>query len=129
MEPGALVLLAATFIAAIFFGILQLESEEEHRNAAPTKTSELATLAQLSGGTEWSVTIMRRSGYVHDEWRVTGTAKNAVDLAVSKLHQARIYDVRVRTNKPIKLDVVAFYESQGRRRTGKYIGGFVITPC
>jgi hypothetical protein len=126
MEPGSVFLLIVVFFVAIFLGVVQLQSEEELKNLKPTSTSELPSLAQLSGTAKWTVTIMRRSGYVYDEWEITGSAKNAIQLGISKLHQARIYDVHVRENSLKKLDVIAFYESQGSRRTGKYIGGFII---
>ena len=125
MDAGSILLLLFVIVVGIGFGILQLQSGDE-KAQHPVTTSTLRDQSNLMGEGRWLVTITRRSGYVHDEWETYGTAKNAIDSAVAKLHQARIYEVAIRVNKPNKLDVAAFYESTGRRRTGKYIGGFVI---
>ena len=82
----------------------------------------------LSESGNWNVSIVRRSGYDHAVWRVPGSRYAALDLAISKLRQARIDMVEVVCNTPNKLEVRAFYDSTGSRRTGKYVGGFIIVP-
>lgn len=129
MEPGTIILLVLVMLAGIFFGVLQSQSEEELRSAQPVSAGTLHIVSKLAGERTWSITIMRRSGYVHDAWTLHGTAKNAIDSGVNKLRQANIFDVMVRVDTPSKLDVIAFYESTGARRTGKYVGGFVIGPA
>jgi hypothetical protein len=129
MEGGSIIILLMVIGAGIFFGILQMQSEAETANRKPIAANSLRSSAKLEGERNWLVTIKRRSGYVHEAWTIFGNARSAIDSAVSKLQQARIYDVHVRSDTKEKLDVIAFYESTGSRRTGKYVGGFVIEPA
>lgn len=117
-----------TVILAVVIGIYFEIAKEEHKNRVPTPVSHLASLFQLGDGDNWSVTITRRSGYESSAWAVPNSKYHALDFAIGKLRQARIDVVEIVTNTPNKLEVRAFYDSTGSRRTGKYIGGFVITP-
>lgn len=92
----------------------------------PISLAQLQTYMVLQGTGQWEVTILRRSGYVHDAWVFTGTAVGALQTAQQKMRQARIEECSIRSNTASKFEVRAYYESTGRRRTGKYIGGFVV---
>jgi hypothetical protein len=125
-NPAGLLIVA---IMAIVLIILFAVINAEESNRIPVEVNTLISIATLGARTKWNVTIMRRSGYVHDAWAVTGSAKSAIDLGVSKLRQARITTVVIVRNETECLEVRAFYDSAGRRRTGKYVGGFIITPA
>ena len=127
MEAPEAIFLFIVFAFAIFLGVVQMNAEEDNRNATPIALNQLISLAKLGGHQKWSVTIVRRSGFVHDAWTITGSAQNAIDSATVKMRQAKIFDVRIRENTSTKFDVLAFYDSAGNRRTGKYVGGFIIT--
>jgi hypothetical protein len=115
-------------ILAVVIGIHFEIAKEEHKNRVPTPVSHLASLFQMADGDNWSVTITRRSGYESSAWVVPSSKYHALDFAIGKLRQARIDIVEIISNAPNKLEVRAFYDSTGLRRTGKYIGGFIITP-
>lgn len=51
-----------------------------------------------------------------------------MNLAISKLKKARIETVAMVRNEPTWMEVAAYYESGGQRRTGQYVGGFVVKP-
>jgi hypothetical protein len=59
---------------------------------------------------------------------VQGSRNSALNSALEKMRSARIDVVEVVCNRSDRFEVRAFYDSTGARRTGKYIGGFVITP-
>ncbi len=115
----------------LFFSIPAYLEFGEHDLTEPSEhlhVSELASRMSLSGSGAWEVTILRRSGYVHDAWEYHGTAIGALQTAQQKLRQASLEMHCVRANSAEKFEAIAAYESAGARRTGKYIGGFVITP-
>lgn len=83
----------------------------------------------LSGTRTWNVTILRRSGYAQDGWDFHGNALGALQTAEAKMRQAGLNDFTIQSNNKLKFEVRAYFESSGKRRTGKYVGGFVITPA
>ncbi len=111
--------------------IIQLSvtaNEQEERNRKPTPVSHLRGMLALSDHRMWHVTVTRRSGYVHSDWQVAGSKDVALDVALNNMRAARIDVVAVICNRSDKFEARAFYNSAGARRTGKYIGGFVISP-
>lgn len=126
LDGSAIVILLLVIVVSAFFGIVQLIGDEETKTRRPLSLEALANAAMLEGNHEWAVNIIRRSGYVHSSWAMQGSAFSAIAFANSKLRQAKIYDVSIKVNAVDRLEVIAFYESQGARRTGKYVGGFVI---
>ena len=123
-------LIALIFVAilAIVINFAFVAMEQENKNRVPTPVSHLSAIMLLAESGNWSVSILRRSGYNDAACRVPGSRYAALELAVSKLRQARIDTVEVVCNTPNKLEVRAFYDSTGSRRTGKYVGGFIIVP-
>lgn len=65
---------------------------------------------------------------LYSTWNVTGNREAAMNLAISKLKKARIETVAMVRNEPTWMEVAAYYESGGQRRTGQYVGGFVVKP-
>jgi hypothetical protein len=128
MSPSAVIGLIVVVILAIVFQIMLTDAEEAAKNRTPTPISHLRSIIELSEHGMWLVTITRRSGYDHAAWNVPGSRDNALDLALEKLRHARIDVVEVICNRPEKFEVNTFYDSNGARRTGKYIGGFTIIP-
>ncbi len=128
MEQQSPFILIVVMLFAIVMGVLFESAKAETENRVPVPIRDLASLVVLRPSRKWCVTVMRRSGYVHDEWEFTGTATGAVEFANLKLAKARIDLVQIVTNNEKRFEVRAFYESTGTRRAGKYVGGYVITP-
>jgi hypothetical protein len=124
-EFAAITVVFLMFAIPAFF----LVGKEKGRAIAPPiQLHELRGQMALSGTRIWNVTILRRSGYAQDGWDFHGNAVAALQTAESKMRQASLTDFVIRSNNQMKFEVRAYYESSGKRRTGKYIGGFVITP-
>ena len=115
-------------LLAVVLGVVLSTAEENSANRTPYDLSDLETIMQLTAANNWEIAIMRRSDFVHSGWTIAGTRRQALNFAISKLRQARIATVSVVRNEVQVFEVQAYYESAGSRRTGKYIGGFVITP-
>ena len=128
MPPENVAGLVIVVIIAIALQFVFMAGEEDEKNRQATPVSHLRDMLELTDNSMWSVTIMRRSGYVQSAWHVPGSRYNALDLALEKMRSARIDMVEVVCNKSDKFEARAFYGSTGARRTGKYIGGIVITP-
>jgi hypothetical protein len=128
MERTLLELLAITglFLILAVPAYLIFGEDNQGPQEPPVGLSQLQTHMVLQGTGQWEVTILRRSGYVHDAWVFTGTAIGALQTAQQKMRQARIEECAIRSNTTSKFEVRAYYESTGKRRTGKYVGGFVI---
>ncbi|MBI1404281.1 MAG: hypothetical protein GC147_13860 [Porphyrobacter sp.] len=131
MENTLLELLIITgiFLALAIPAYLIFGEIESGPSEPPVPLSRLQSVMALQGTKAWSVTIVRRSGYIHDAWTYTGTALGALQTAQQKMRQAKLEDFAIRANTPHRFEVTAYFESAGRRRTGKYIGGFVIAAA
>jgi hypothetical protein len=123
-----IIVVVILFIVVVTIQLSLTANEEEERNRKPTPVSHLRGILALSDHMMWQVTITRRSGYVHSDWHVAGSRNIALDVALDKMRSARIDTVAVICNRSDKFEARAFYDSTGARRTGKYIGGFMITP-
>lgn len=128
MERTFLELLVITglFLILAVPAYLLFGEDNQGPQEPPVSLSQIQTHMVLQGTGQWEVTILRRSGYVHDAWVFTGTALGALQTAQQKMRQARIEECAIRSNTASKFEVRAYYESTGKRRTGKYVGGFVI---
>ena len=122
-------------IGLVFVGILAVglavvlsTVEENSASIVPYDISGLEVAMQLTYANNWEISIMRRSGYLPSGWTVAGTRREALNFATSKLRKARIDTVSIVRNETKVFEVRAYYESAGSRRTGKYVGGFVIAP-
>ena len=115
-------------ILAVVLAVVLSTAEENSANIIPFGLSGLEAAMQLTAANNWEIAIMRRSGYVHSGWSIAGTRREALNFAIAKLRKARIDTVSIVRNDTLIFEVRAYYESSGSRRTGKYVGGFVITP-
>jgi hypothetical protein len=114
------------FLAMAIPAYLMFGEQSENQFDGPHSLSSLASLMKLTGDGDWEVTIERRSGYVHDAWKFTGSANGALQTALQKLRQARVEEVAITCNDERRFRVKAYFDSPGLRRTGKYVGGFVV---
>lgn len=126
---GEFVIMTGLLFAMAIPAYLMFGEQSGPQLDGPHGLSSLATLMKLTGEGIWDATIERRSGYVHDGWQFTGSAYGALQTALQKLRQARMEQVAISCNDEKRFRVIAYYESTGNRRTGKYVGGFVITPA
>lgn len=115
-------------ILAVVLAIVLSTAEENSASIIPYELSGLEAIMQLTAANNWEIAIMRRSGYVYSGWTIAGTRREALNFSISKLRKARIDTVSIVRNETQVFEVRAYYESAGSRRTGKYVGGFVITP-
>lgn len=122
-------IMTGVFLALTIPAYLLIGDHETRSFDGPYHLSQLASQMKLSGEGVWDVTILRRSGYVHDAWQYTGSATAALQTGVQKMRQARQEEVAITINSESKFAITAFYESTGARRTGKYIGGFEIAQA
>jgi hypothetical protein len=121
--------ITAVFLTIAIPAFLLVGKEKSRTIAPPVSLHELRAQMALNGTRTWNVTILRRSGYAQDGWDFHGSAVAALQTAESKMRPAGLSDFMIRSNSQTKFEVRAYYESTGKRRTGKYIGGFVITPA
>ena len=115
-------------ILAVVLAVVLSTAEENSTNLVAYELPDLEAVMQLTAANNWEIAVIRRSGYVHSGWTIAGNRREALNFAISKLRKARIDTVSIVRNEINVLEVRAYYESVGRRRTGKYVGGFVITP-
>ena len=124
-----LLAISAVFLIVSIPAYLLFGDQSDRPSEPPVTLHNLSSVMLLSGNGAWRITIVRRSGYVHDAWEFQGSASSALQTALQKMRQARINDFSILTNSASKFEARAYYESTGRRRTGKYVGGFIITPA
>ena len=129
MEKTLVELLVITglFLILAIPAYLAFGEDSQGPQEPPISLSDLPSHMVMQGNGQWEVTILRRSGYGHDAWVFTGSAVGALHTAQQKMRQARIEECAIRANSASRFDVRAYYESIGKRRTGKYVGGFVIS--
>jgi hypothetical protein len=84
---------------------------------------DLPMQVQLVGTAVWQITIVRKSGYLHDVRELVGTAEQAVSKALTSCRKSGIYNIIVTKNEPSALE---FY-SANQEGGGKAIGGFRIS--
>ena len=128
MAPESVFGLVVVFVLTIALGLLFSSNDTQSGPRNPIGLADLSVQCELSDAHEWEITITRRSGYVDSVWEFRGNKRGVVDFANAKLRQARIGAVAIRYNAPKRFEVVAFFESSGQRRTGKYVGGYIIVP-
>lgn len=119
MEIGGVI---AIIGALIFFGIVVALQGDGAIKGVGSTIEELPRQAELSGSALWQITILRKSGYIHDVREVLGNANDAIAKAISSCRRSGIYSLIITHNDPAKLE---FYSSNQDGR-GKAIGGFRI---
>lgn len=111
-------------VVAVWFAIDSSDNNSAHEG--PLSEESVKQLMKLQNSGPWMITILRRSGYEHSACISKGNCYAAIELAFFKMRQARIYKYSIVKNTDNKLEVRAYFDSTGSRRTGKYIGGFEI---
>lgn len=121
MDTGSLI--AIVLFALVTLSMLAMSSSDSTIKGVGSTIEELPRQAELSGSALWQITILRKSGYIHDVREVLGNASDAIAKAISSCRRSGIYSLIITHNDPAKLE---FYSSNQEGR-GKAIGGFRIT--
>lgn len=122
MDAGSIIGLVVVLIACVAFALLY---EEPTIKGAASTIDELPTQTLLMGSTLWQITILRKSGYLHDVREVLGDADEAISKALTSCRRSGIYSIIITKNEPAILE---FYSANQNGR-GKAIGGFRIAPA
>ena len=109
-------------MSALAVGLLIALLQSNKLEGAPCTVDSLPHEARISGTSLWLITAIRKSGYMHDQQEVNGSARLAIDKVLSRCRRAGIYSILITKNEAAKLEF--FSSNQGGR--GKSIGGFRI---
>lgn len=125
-----------TVIGLVMMGglalVYWLVVEESHKRLDDPDDDRTVWLDQLPNkvalaphGT-YRVTVLRQSGNVHAERVVTGTAQDALKVALATFRRARVQAVHVGRNLPHELSFGRMYHDHRGKSEGKKIGRAVI---
>lgn len=109
-------------IIIAFIAFYSLRGDDTIKGVGST-IDDLPMQAQLAGTAVWQITIIRKSGYLHDVRELVGTAEQAVSKALTSCRKSGIYNIIITKNEPAILE---FYSANQDGR-GKAIGGFRIS--
>lgn len=121
MEIGIVIVMLAALIA---YGIIAASQGDGEIKGVASTIDELPAQTILMTATHWQITILRKSGYLHDVREIFGDANKAVAEALSSCRRSGIYSIIITKNEP---DILEFFSTNQDGR-GKAIGGFRITP-
>lgn len=122
MEIGAVIFM---IVALICYAIIANSQGDAEIKGAASNIDNLLNDAQLAGASLWTITIFRKSGYLHDVREFRGDANAAIAKALTSCRKSGIYNVIITKNEPAILE---FYSTNQDGR-GKAIGGFRLTPA
>lgn len=120
MEIGAVIFM---IVALICYAIIANSQGDAEIKGAASNIDNLLNDAQLAGASLWTITIFRKSGYLHDVREFRGDANAAIAKALTSCRKSGIYNVIITKNEPALLE---FYSTNQDGR-GKAIGGFRIS--
>ena len=120
MDTGGVI--AILVFALITLSMLAIGVGDGTIKGLGSTIDDLPAQAQLSGSALWQITILRKSGYIHDVREVLGDAGDAIAKTISSCRRSGIFSLIVTHNEPQKLE---FY-SKNQDGRGKTIGGFRI---
>ena len=120
MEIGAVIFM---IVALICYAIIANSQGDGKIKGAPSNIDNLLNEAQLAGASLWTITIFRKSGYLHDVREFRGDANSAITKALTSCRKSGIYNIIITKNEPAILE---FYSNNQDGR-GKAIGGFRIS--
>ena len=120
MEIGAVIFM---IVALICYAIIANSQGDAEIKGAASNIDNLLNDAQLAGASLWTITIFRKSGYLHDVREFRGDANAAIAKALTSCRKSGIYNVIITKNEPAILE---FYSTNQDGR-GKAIGGFRIS--
>lgn len=121
MEIGGVI---AMIVMLALYAVIAASQGDGTIKGMPSSIDQISGEALLNGHALWQITILRKSGYIHDVREVRGDAAEAISKALSSCRRAGIYSLIVTKNEPENLE---FYSSNQDGR-GKAIGGFRISP-
>jgi hypothetical protein len=122
MEIGAVIFM---IVALICYAIIANSQGDGEIKGAASNIDNLLDDAQLAGASLWTITIFRKSGYLHDVREFRGDANEAITKALASCRRSGIYNIIITKNEPAILE---FYSANQEGR-GKAIGGFRLTPA
>lgn len=122
MDTAGLIGLA---LVLIFFVVIYALPKGEGIKGAASTIDDLPSQALLTGASLWTITIFRKSGYLHDVREFRGVASDAISKALASCRRSGIYNIIITKNEPAILE---FYSANQDGR-GKAIGGYRITPA
>ena len=120
MEIGAVIFM---IVALICYAIIANSQGDGEIKGAPSNIDNLLNEAQLAGASLWTITIFRKSGYLHDVREFRGDGNAAIAKALTSCRKSGIYNIIITKNEPAILE---FYSTNQDGR-GKAIGGFRIS--
>ncbi len=120
MEIGAVIFM---IVALICYAIIANSRGAGEIKGAASNIDNLLNDAQLAGASLWTITIFRKSGYLHDVREFRGDANAAIAKALTSCRKSGIYNIIITKNEPAILE---FYSTNQDGR-GKAIGGFRIS--
>ncbi|MCF8472351.1 MAG: hypothetical protein K9G27_06125 [Sphingomonadaceae bacterium] len=120
MEIGAVIFM---IVALICYVIIANSQGDGDIKGAASNIENLLNDAQLVGDSLWTITIFRKSGYLHDVREFMGDANTAISKALASCRRSGIYNIILTKNEPAILE---FY-SANQEGGGKAIGGFRIS--
>lgn len=106
---------------------------ESHKRLDDPNDDRMLYLDQLPGKLAlapfgaYRVTILRQSGNVHAEHIVTGTAQEALAVAMATFRRAKIPAVHVATNNETELRIGRLYHDHRGKAEGKKVGAAHLT--
>lgn len=121
MEIGIVIVMLFALIA---YGIIAASQGDAEIKGVASTIDELPTQIMLMGATHWQITILRKSGYLHDVREIFGDPNKAVANALSSCRRSGIFSIIITKNDP---NILEFFSANQDGR-GKAIGGFRITP-
>ena len=113
----------AMLLALIVYGIIVSSQGDGEIKGVASTIDELPKQIMLMGTTHWQITILRKSGYLHDVREIVGDANKAIANTLTSCRRSGIYSIIITKNDP---DILEFYSANQDGR-GKAIGGFRIT--
>lgn len=122
MGIGALVFM---IVALICYAIIASSQGDGEIKGAASNIENLLNDAQLSGNSLWTITIFRKSGYLHDVRECMGDANAAISEALASCRRSGIENIIITKNGPAILE---FYSANQDGR-GQAIGGFLISAA
>lgn len=120
MEIGGVI---AIILMLVLYAFIAASQGDGTIKGTASSIDQISGEALLNGHALWQITILRKSGYIHDVREVRGDADEAISKALSSCRRAGIYGLIVTKNETKNLE---FY-SINRAGRGKAIGGFRIS--
>jgi hypothetical protein len=87
---------------------------------------QLPSMAKLAGSGKWRVHVIRQSGNSHAMHDVTGSAQDAMSVAMTTFRRAKIDAVHIVQNDEATLKIARLYHDHRGSNEGKKVGSAEI---